>query len=85
MPTLYLISYDLIGKTERDYERLITTLELLGAREITITFWAVRSTMTPKQLLELLGRQVGPDDRLAVVKAGDAWATRNPITRLKDV
>ena len=62
----YLISYDLKGKSDDDYEALWETLEELKAKRLLHSQWGVRSAKTASELREAIKTSVKPDDLILV-------------------
>lgn len=78
----YFIAYDLIEKEMEDYEELYTALEELGAKRVLLSNWYVKKENTScREIKENLLQHMEADDRLLVVKKGEApaWSSQKVI------
>lgn len=62
----YLISYDLM-KPGQDYKDLLNRLRAIGAVEILLSVWVLRTTATAVDVRQDLRRFMDANDRLVVV------------------
>ena len=76
---LYLISYDLIGKSFDQYEDLIKELERLGARRVLLSEWVWRSENTSVEIRDHVRLFMHPNDRLLVSEITTNWASINVL------
>jgi hypothetical protein len=72
---LYLVSYDLTGKEETEYEDLIATLRKLEGERVLLSEWLVPTEMKALALCDLLGAYITANDFLLVteVTKETAW------------
>ena len=82
---LYIISYDLIGKSYDQYETLIAELTRLGAQRVLLSQWALRSNSTSSQIRDYLYPFMHPNDRILVTEITANWASRNALIDLNSV
>ena len=82
---LYVISYDLIGKSYDQYETLIAELERLGAHRVLLSQWALRNNSTSEQIRDHLYPFMHPNDRVLVTEITGNWASRNTLINLNSV
>jgi len=82
---LYLISYDLIGKSYDQYEDLINELRRLGAQKVLLSQWAWRSSDTAVAIRDHLRKFMHPNDRILVNEIGATWASWNILIDLNKV
>ena len=73
----YIVCYDL-SKPHRDYGKIINAIEdvYLNTR-LTESCWILRTASDRKTIFNHLKNCVDSDDKLAIIKLGDDWATRN--------
>lgn len=76
--TKYFISYDLIK--DKDYKRLYSELERLGAKRVLESVWCLKhSSTTAVKLRDHFTDFVDSDDRLLVIQSA-TWAGRNLLS-----
>lgn len=63
----YVVTYDLIQKSESEYENLWHELNSLDSVKTQDSVYLVSSTHTQTQLLDLLKQHIHENDRLMVV------------------
>lgn len=82
---LYLISYDLIGKSYDQYEDLIHELERLGARRVLLSEWVWRSNDTSERIRDHIRQFTHPNDRLLVTEITNNWASWGALIDINQV
>jgi hypothetical protein len=83
---LYLISYDLIGKSYDQYEVLINELRRLGAQKVLLSQWVWRSSDSAAVIRDHLRKfDLHPDDRIIVNEIGADWASWNAMIDINKV
>lgn len=82
---LYLISYDLIGKSFDQYETLIAELERLGAKRALLSEWAWKSTNTSAEIRDHLRKFMHPNDRILVSEITINWASWSILTDINQL
>ncbi len=83
MRDLYCLSYDLIK--DKDYDRIISKLEEIGAKRVLLSVWCFkRSNTSAAELRDFFAGFLDSDDRLMVVKSSEsAW--RNTLFNPKNL
>jgi len=80
---LFLISYDLRKKSERDYKTLYALLKRWKAKEVLESVWKLRVTDSSCEAIGSgLAKQIHKDDGLIVIEVKD-WAELNPLMTLE--
>jgi hypothetical protein len=85
----YVVSYDLVKKSEADYQDLWDELDALDSVKTQNSVYYVSSSKTQQELLDLLKRHIHENDRMMVVtftrrpnytvalKGTNAWLDRH--------
>jgi len=81
---LYLVTYDLIGKSFDQYETLIAELEGLGARRVLLFQWVLRSDNTAAEIRDHIRRFMHPNDQILVTAMGQ-WASWKAFTDINQI
>jgi hypothetical protein len=82
MSRLLVVTYDLRpDATPKDYAHLASGLSSLGATRLFLSSWAMRTSMTPGEIAETIGRYLDRADRLLVVEVV-GHAAINPVAPL---
>jgi hypothetical protein len=71
----HLITYDL--KKTKDYPRLWTALQNLGACRALLSVWVLNSPATTEQIRNQLQAFIDSDDKLLVAEMTGMWASVN--------
>lgn len=71
----HIITYDLVGPV-RDYDRIIDAIEVYDSVRLTESCWLVHTSIGAADVKNYLKQFIDEDDKLAVIKLGDDWATR---------
>jgi hypothetical protein len=82
---LYIISYDLIGKSYDQYETLIAELHRIGAKRVLLSQWAFRSNNTSEEIRDHLFPFMHANDRLLVTEITQNWASRGALIDLNSM
>lgn len=72
MSKKYLVSYDLLTPG-KDYSKLYSGLAQLGAKRAMLSTWALRSTLTSRQIYDFLRSLMDENDRLLVNELTTDW------------
>jgi hypothetical protein len=64
---LYVVSYDLVKKSESEYQDLWDELDALDSVKTQDSVYYVSSSKTQRELLELLEQHIHENDRMMVV------------------
>jgi len=85
--SIFVISYDLRKPdyTEDDYHDIYAELDVLGAKHIQDSLWAVKSDKTCEDIFDALRQHMHSKDRLLVVQVNGTFKNINGITGFKDV
>jgi hypothetical protein len=81
---IFLILYDLPQKLDVDYPQLIPMLTRLGAKRLTATAWAVRTSMPKAELRDEIQINALPGDRFVIAQISD-WRSMGTINRIDDL
>jgi hypothetical protein len=73
---IYMIGYDLHPSKEENYDKLFTALEAVGSGywDCLDSTWLVMTEKTPVQIRDELKQYLRDDDRLLVMRYGEAAA-----------
>ena len=75
---IYVVSYDLVAASTRNYDALYSELVRLGGRRALWSQWLVQSDSTSAQLRDHLKRYLDNNDRLLVNELSRYnWASFN--------
>ena len=78
----FIVSYDL-SKPNRDYDRIINAIDAYNSVRITESCWLINTYNTAVGIRDYLKQFIDSDDKLAVIKLGDDWATVSINTEAK--
>lgn len=70
----HIVSYDLCAPN-RDYGKLISALEVYDSVRLTESCWLISTIDTAVQARDYLKKFIDSNDKLAVIRLGDDWAT----------
>ncbi len=71
----HIVTYDLC-KPNRDYDSIIGAIEAYSDNcRLTESCWLISTYDTAKEVRDYLMKFIDSDDKLAVIKLGDDWAT----------
>ena len=81
---LFLIHYDLPQKPDVEYPELIPILMRLGAKRITATGWALKTSRTIAEVRDEIVICALPGDRFVIAEISD-WRASGTMARIDEL
>lgn len=72
----HIVTYDLCAP-KRDYDRIISAIDVYDSVRLTESCWLIRSNNTADAVRDYLKNFIDSDDKLAVITLGADWASYN--------